>query len=124
MRRVTQFLMTILMTSMVSFCISAEKEKKSSVDMKDPQAVAMAFLVALANKNSEEAIKYVIPEQRDDLRKAFKQGVPPIPQKPEIRVVVKRNGNQADVKVLNGVQKNPPLGLDMELKDGKWWIVK
>ena len=105
------------------------KDAVKVVDRANPEAVAKAFINALINKKLVEAASYVIEKDRDDFKKELKRGVPPLPAKPEIIVSVKKNGIQADVSVKNAVSlpgkpDQAPFGLDMELHDGKWWIVK
>ena len=104
--------------------MSGSKEKKQIINTSDPEAVARAFIVSLAEKNVNEAVKYVIPEEREEIKKLLKKQIPLLPKEPKLSVIVKKNGVQADVKILNGIKQNPPMGLDMEFKNGKWWIVK
>ena len=104
--------------------MSGPKENKQIINTSDPEAVARAFIVSLAEKNVNEAVKYVIPEEREEIKKLLKKQIPPLPKEPKLSVIVKKNGVQADVKILNGIKQNPPMGLDMEFKNGKWWIVK
>ena len=104
-----------------------DKMKPLLVDRSDSEAVAKAFVTAIANKNVQEAMQYVIPEERIEFSKELKKGVPRLPQKPEIEVRVKKGGVRADVVITNSKPVrpgSPPFGLDMKLIDGKWWIVK
>lgn len=126
-RRRTLNLVAILTTAMVVTCIAGEPSGKASApDRSDPEAVAKAFIAAVAKKNAQEAAKYVIPEERGELLKAMKKGMPPIPKNPKIAVRVKDTGVRADVAILNAKRpkSGPPFGLDMKLQNGKWWIVK
>lgn len=103
------------------------KNKPPSTDTSGPEAVAKAFIIAMANNNAQEAAQYVIPEERDELKKEMEKGMPRLPGDPEIKVKVKSDGIQADVFVLNAKPPSsggPPFGLDMKLSNGKWWIVK
>ena len=104
------FLVALLATSAVS---CAKK-----VNASDPEAVARAFVVAVANKNVETALQYVIPEQRDDARRWMEKEFPPFPKEPTLKVTVK--GDRADVEIVNA----QGLGFDMKRQDKKWWIVK
>ena len=90
------------------------------------EEVAKAFITALANKNVNEAAKYIIPAGRDELKKELEKGIPPLPKDPKIQIKIKDDGIQADVSVLNEQKpaSGPPFGFDMRLSEGKWWIVK
>ncbi len=101
-------------------------KKNPATDLSDPEAVAKAFITALANKNVAEAAKYIIPEERDELKKELKKGMPPLPKDPKVQIQLKENGTRADVSLLNAQKpaSGPPIGLDMKLSNGKWWIVK
>ena len=103
------------------------KVKVSEIDKSDPKAVARAFIIAIANKNIEQAIEFILPEQRPELLKELKSGFPVLPKNPEIEFKIKEDGIRADVAILNAKPikaGGPPMGLDMVLKDKKWWIVK
>jgi len=99
-------------------------EEKNQVA--DAEVVAKAFITALANQNVAEAAQYIIPEQRDELEGALKQGIPPLPKDSKVQIHVKDNGIEADVSLLNAGKPaaGPPFGFDMKLSNGKWWIVK
>jgi hypothetical protein len=88
--------------------------------------VAKAFITALANQNVAEAAKYIIPEERDELKEELNKGIPPLPKDPKVQIRLKENGTQADVLLLNAQKpaSGPPFGLDMRFSNGKWWIVK
>ncbi len=104
-----------------------EAVAKTSTGSADPEAVAKAFIAALLSKDVKEAAQYVIPEERDELVKEMKKGMPPLPSDPEIKVRVKDDGIRADVFILNAKPAgpgSPPFGLDMKLSKGRWWIVK
>ena len=92
----------------------------------DVEVAAKAFITALANKNVNEAAKYIIPAERDELKKEMEKGMPPLPKDPKIQIKIKDNGIQADVSLLNAQKpaSGPPFGFDMKLSEGKWWIVK
>jgi hypothetical protein len=90
----------------------------AKVDTSDPKAVAEACVSALARGDLEGAVQYVIPEEQEMARKELMKAIPPLPEKPELKVTVQ--GERADAEVLNA--KN--FGMDMKLKDGRWWIVK
>jgi len=92
------------------------------VDTSDPEAVAKAFIVAVADKNIEEALQYVIPEERDAFRRDMEKGLPPFPKAPDIEVTVK--GDRADVRFRDAKLNDQGYGLDMKRTDKKWWIVK
>jgi len=95
-------------------------------DISDAKIVAKAFIIALANKNVQEAAQYIIPEERDEMTKEFKNGIPPLPKNPEVEIRIKDDGIQADVTINNAekAKSGRPIGLDMKLSNGKWWIVK
>lgn len=101
-------------------------KKNPATDPPDPEVVAKAFITALANQNVDEAAKYIIPEERDELKEALKKGMPPLPKDPKIQIKIKDNGIQADVSLLNAQKpaSGPPFGFDMKFSEGKWWIVK
>ncbi len=88
--------------------------------------MAKAFIIALANKNVREAALYIIPEERDEMAKEFEKGIPPLPKNPEVEIRIKDDGIQADVTIINAekAKSGRPMGLDMKLSNGKWWIVK
>ncbi|MDF1712638.1 MAG: hypothetical protein P1U90_10405 [Akkermansiaceae bacterium] len=102
--------------------------KSPAADSSDPEAVAKveavakAFVTALANKNVDEAAQYIIPEERDEIGQALKDGMPPLPKDPKVRIKLKDNGTQAYVILLNSPKSVE--GLNMKLSEGKWWIVK
>ncbi|QTN33470.1 HEAT repeat domain-containing protein [Akkermansiaceae bacterium] len=98
-------------------------EKKATAEA---EAVAKAFITALVNKNVDEAAKFVIPAEREELKKEMEKGMPPLPRDPQIQIRIKDDGIQADVSLLNGQKpaSGPPFGLDMRFSEGKWWIVK
>ncbi len=102
------------------------QKKAPATDTAGPEAVAKAFIIAIANKNAKEAAQYILPEQRDEITKELAKGMPPFPSDPEIRVRVKDDGIRADISILNAKRpkSGPPFGLDMKLSNGKWWIVK
>ncbi|MGC6466837.1 MAG: HEAT repeat domain-containing protein [Akkermansiaceae bacterium] len=102
------------------------QHKKPSSDASGPEEIARAFLVAIAEKKLEEALKYIIPDERNEFANALKQGVPPLPENPELRVRLKKGGDRAGVSVLNAKRpgSGAPFGLNMKLSEGKWWIVK
>ncbi|MFK7909764.1 MAG: hypothetical protein AB8F34_04095 [Akkermansiaceae bacterium] len=120
-------LLAFFTSIMVLACIANEPPQKTPpTDTSNPEAVAKAFIIALAKKDIQLATQFVIPEQREELRKELEKGVPPLPKAPKIKVRVKKDGLRADVSVLNvkRPKAGPPFGLDMKLSDGKWWIVK
>ena len=88
------------------------------VDTTDPEALATAFVTAVANEDIAEALQYVIPEERTDFQKEWEQGLPPFPKNPKIKVNVK--GDSAHIAILNAKF----FGMDMKQQDGRWWIVK
>lgn len=88
------------------------------VDTSDPEAVAKAFIVAVANNDVEEALQYVIPEELAYFRKDMEKGLPPFPKEFDIKVTVNRD--QANVEILN----TKGFEFDMKRMDEKWWIVK
>lgn len=92
----------------------------------DLEVVAKAFITALANKNVNEAAKYIISAERDEIKKEMEKGMPPLPRDPKIQIKFKDNGIQADVSLLNAQKpaSGLPFGFDMKLSEGKWWIVK
>ena len=92
----------------------------------DPEVVAIAFIAALAKKNVNEAAQYILPAERDEVKKEMEKGMPPLPKDPKIQIKIKENGIQADVSLLNAQKpaSGPPIGFDMKLSEGKWWIVK
>lgn len=104
---------------------SGDKETPAT-DPSGPEVVAKAFITALANKNVDEAAKYIIPEERDEFKRELQEGLPPLPKDPKVKIQLKENGTRADVSVLNAQKpaSGPPIGLDMKLSNGKWWIVK
>jgi hypothetical protein len=132
---------TIYFFMVASICISTAKDNSTDtikpikdikqedriVDKSDPKAVARAFIIAVANKNIENALEYILPEQRIELAKELKKGLPVLPKNPEIEFKIKEDGIRADVAILNAKPikaGGPPMGLDMVFKDKKWWIVK
>lgn len=123
----TGILIAFLTASMIVYCIADETSAKTPpTDTSDPEAVAKAFITALANTNVQEAALFILPEERGELTKELQKGLPPLPSDPKIRVRVKKDGVRADVSILNAKRpkSGPPLGLDMKLVKGKWWIVK
>ena len=94
----------------------------------NPAATAKAFIAALANERMDEAVEYVILEDREDFREEIQKGVPKLPKKPEVVVRLEKDGKRAGVNLSNDknpkVRGVPPFGFNMELVDGKWWIVK
>lgn len=137
-------LIAILTSTMVFLCIfgcektapstdtlnggaGSNKNKPLSTDTSNPEVVARAFIIAIANNDAQKAAQYIIPEERDEMKKEMEIAMPPLPSNPEIKVKVKNGGIQADVSVLNAkppLSGGPPFGLDMRLSNGKWWIVK
>ncbi|MBT8044941.1 MAG: HEAT repeat domain-containing protein [Verrucomicrobiae bacterium] len=100
---------------------SGENDSTAHAEM-----VATAFITALANNDLDEAVQYILPAERDEIKKGMEQGMPPLPKDPKIQVKIKKNGIQADVSLLNAQkpESGPPIGFDMKLSEGKWWIVK
>jgi hypothetical protein len=88
-----------------------------ALDTRDPEAVARAFLGALADRRIDDAAQLVAPADREAFRREL-SNAPPIPRNVLLRVTVK--GERADVDVLNV----PNLGLDLAFSDGAWWVVK
>lgn len=101
-------------------------KKMPPTDTSDAETVVKAFIIDLANKNVQEAAQYIIPEERDDMTKELEKGVPPLPRNPEVEIHLKENGTQADVTIVNAekAKSGRPVGLDMKLSNGKWWVVK
>ena len=120
-----QILIIIFLVAMNAvYAGNDKKDKEVKVNTSNPEAVAKAFINSLKSKTPQEAMKYVIQKDQDSFKNALKKGIPPLPKNPKIKVVVKKNGIQADVQVINSIRQGPPFGFDMELKNGKWWIVK
>lgn len=73
-----------------------------------------------------EAAKYVILAERDEIKKEMEKGMPPLPKDPKIQIKIKDDGIRADVSLLNDQKpaSGPPFGFDMRFSEGKWWIVK
>jgi hypothetical protein len=46
-------------------------KKNPTTDLSDAEVVAKAFITALANQNVAEAAKYIIPEERDELKEGL-----------------------------------------------------
>lgn len=101
-------------------------KKMPPADIADAKTVAKAFIIALANKNVREAAQYIIPEEREEMMKELENGIPPLPKNPEVEIRIKDDGIQADVTIINAekAKSGRPIGLDMKLSNGKWWIVK
>ena len=119
-------LLVLLVVLLGVFSASAQ-EKELGVDRLNPTAVAKAFIAALANERIDEAIELVILEDREDFREEVMKGVPKLPKKPEVVVRLEKDGKRAGVNLQNlkpRVKGVPPFGFNMELVDGKWWIVK
>lgn len=95
-------------------------------DISDAKILAKAFITALANKNVREAAQYIIQEEREEMTKELENGIPPLPKNPEVEIRIKDDGIQADVTIINAekAKSGRPIGLDMKLSNGKWWIVK
>ncbi len=98
--------------------------KPGEVDRTDPKSVAMAWLLAVANKDFEKAASCVIAREREGFRKDMKRRpIRGIPKHPELRVEV--------VKVRGGVKRTEAHvtnskgnDIDMEFADGQWWVTK
>ena len=131
-------LLVVVVAAFAVICVSACENKtppvedpkietEEATDRSDPEAVARAFIIAVANNKVEEAAQLVIAEERDEIRSEMAKGLPPFPTDPEIEVRVKDDGVQADVRILNAKPAVPggaPFGLDLRLSEGEWWIVK
>ena len=120
-------IMGVLMVILIGVSAADAQEKKPGVDWLNPTAVAKAFVTALANERMDEAIEYVILEDREDFREEVMKGVPKLPKNPEVIVMLEKDGKRAGVNLSNHKPRNrkgPPFGFNMELVDGKWWIVK
>jgi hypothetical protein len=86
-------------------------------------SAASRALPGLANALNS---KYIIPEERDELKKELNKGIPPLPKDPKVQIRLKENGTQADVSLLKAQKpaSGPSFGLNMKFSNGKWWIVK
>ncbi len=118
--------MALMVVLLGVFSASAE-DKKPEVDRLDPAAVAKAFAIALANGRMDEAVEFVILEDREDFRNELAIGVPELPKKPEVVVRFEKDRKRAGVNIANAKPRangRPPIGFNMELVDGKWWVVK
>ena len=88
---------TLMVVLLGVFPASAE-DKKPAVDRLDPGAVAKAFIVALANERFDEAVEFVILEDREDFKEEILKGVPKLPKKPEVVVRLEKDGKRASTK--------------------------
>ena len=105
----------------------AKAREAAAENPREPEMVAKAFLAALANKNVAEAINFIIPEEREEFKKALDEhGMAHLPKDPIIKLRLKENGTQADLRLIN--PKKPgsgeQYGFDMKFSNGKWWITK
>ena len=121
-------LMIALMVVLLGIFAADAQAKEPAVDRLDPGSVAKAFISALAHERFDEAVEYVILEDREDFREELLKGVPKLPKKPEVVVMLEKDRKRAGVNLSNDknpkVKGVPPFGFNMELVDGKWWIVK
>jgi len=101
--------------------VEAKTVVKSNPTVSSQRAkeVATAFFVALADKNIDEAVKYVSLEERDDFKQQLNKSIPALPKEPKLQIKLKENGTRASALLLN-----TKIGMNMKLIDGKWWIVK
>ena len=73
--------------------IKHEGQKKLPKDAPDPEVVAKAFILAVANKNVNEAAKYTILAERDEIKREMEKGMPPLlPKDPKFQIRIKDNG--------------------------------
>jgi HEAT repeat protein len=101
-----------------------DKVKKGpSKDISEAKIVAKAFIVAVANKNVQEAAQYIIPEDRDEVTKELGKEIPSLPKNPEVEIRIKDDGIRANVTIIND-EKTKSIVLNMKLSNRKWWIVK
>lgn len=92
------------------------------VDQTDANAVAKAFVEALAAKDLAKTLALVHPDQRDELKGEFeKEGFPPIPDDPKVTVKVTEAGGVKTGKFQGNVRAIRNLGLKFD--QGKWWVV-
>ncbi len=88
-----------------------------TVDRKNPETVAKAYIAALMAHNVDAASEFVIPAAREAFRKA--EGFPaPLPPDYEVIVTLeqdRRHGwaNVRDTKML----------VRLEEREGTWWVV-
>ncbi len=91
------------------------------VDPTDAEQVARAFLAAIAARDFETALQYIVPEEREKARQEFtNHGLPDIPPDPQFQIE-KQSEDRLMAEVTNG-GPNADLGLDMLRREGKWWI--
>lgn len=81
-------------------------------------AAATAFLKAASSNNVEEALKHVLPENRDKMKAAGFANIS-LPGRPKF--VVKATGEGASVRISNA-KKGDVSEVNLVQKDGKWWV--
>jgi len=119
---------TCLLLAMCLFSCSKDQEKSNDkkqqqkiqkLEPSDPVSVAKKFLMAMAKKDTEGALREVLPAQRSSLEKEFEKGFPPVPSEFELEIESMTEKEKAQVQMKGG-----EFGLDLRYKDGRWWIVK
>lgn len=95
--------------------------ESAGVDPTDAEQVARAFLAAIAARDVETALHYIVPGERARAREEFTNGeLPSIPPNPQFNMET-RSPDTLMATVTNA-GPDSDLGLDMIRQDGKWWV--
>lgn len=97
------------------------KRTGATLDPTDADAVARAFVRALAAKDLGKVLILIHPRQRDELRgELAKSGFPPVPADWHVRAKITVDGGEKTAKFEGNVRAIRKLG--MRFDKGRWWI--
>jgi len=85
------------------------------VDRTNPQQVAEEFFRAIDQGDVESASQWVLPEQQTEFLAAMEGVTPQLPEGYE--VVVLAQGDRAEASIAGA-----PIEVDMQMREGLWWM--